>query len=103
MRITLPLALAGLLLLLLVPVPGAAHEAPSGWAYPLECCSDHDCKPVDDKDVSEDASGYTVRLDGAIFFVKRDRAKFSPDGHYHACHMAGASELICFFRPPQGS
>lgn len=36
-----------LLLAALVAAPAAAHEAPSGWTYDLDCCSAHDCYQID--------------------------------------------------------
>ena len=78
-------------------MPALAHDAPSGWAYPPECCGERDCTQIDAKRVVELAGSYVI--DG-IYHISNERTRWSPDGEYHACfNSIGA--LICFFAPPK--
>lgn len=91
------LALAALVLLCLSCQPAAAHDAPSGWHYPQECCSDRDCAPLDASRVREVPRGYLI--DGE-FTVLHAATKDSPDGEYHACFVPGVKQAPrCFWRP----
>lgn len=73
--------------------------------YPTECCAgddvDGDCHEIPAEAVTEGSDVFIVRLDGRVFVVPRERARFSPDGRYHACHQPNAGELMCFFYPPK--
>ncbi len=76
-----------------------AHD----W-YPVECCSQQDCKPIDDpREVGESGDRYTYR---GLSFSKA-QTKTSPDGKYHVCvvqaHGSGASHIRCMWKPFQGS
>ncbi len=83
---------------LLVLITAAhAHEAPSGWIYPAQCCSDKDCAPLDAKRVKEVNGGYLI--DGK-HFVAQHNAKDSPDGIYHACFSYQGFPPVCFWHPP---
>ncbi|KAB1074307.1 hypothetical protein [Methylobacterium planeticum] len=62
--------------------------------YPLVCCSDEDCAPVED--VEQVKGGY--RTHG--YFIPTAEARPSQDARYHLCHHAG--RLICFFVPLNG-
>ena len=46
MRAPLHTAVAPVLLLILMPLLGRAHEADSGWSYPWEWCSSMDCSEI---------------------------------------------------------
>jgi len=76
------------------------HEAPSGWMYPMECCSNNDCAEMPEDDTPKPlAGGDWLLRTGEV--VPRSKVKWSPDGRYHLCRMG---ELIfCLFVPPQGS
>ena len=76
-----------------------AHEAPSGWLYPVECCSGYDCAAINEKRVSAAVGGYLI--DGVHFVAQQD-VRQSKDGEYHAC-FPKPETLRCFFAPPQGS
>jgi len=74
-----------------------------GW-YPASCCSDHDCAPVDARDVSEDGAWYVYR--GIRF--RKSASQQSPDERYHVCLVLprgfGRQPFIrCLFRPTPGS
>lgn len=75
-----------------------AHEAPTGWTYPWECCSGHDCGEIAADRVKLVASGYMI--DGK-HLVKHQDVKKSPDGAFHACFPT-PDILRCFWAPPLG-
>lgn len=76
-----------------------AHNAPSGWAYPPECCGGYDCSEIAADRVKPGFAGYIV--DGR-FYVPMAQVRFSPDGRFHACFPT-LDNLRCLFVPPQGS
>lgn len=96
--------------------PAHAHEAPSGWRYPLSCCSGYDCRVVDEpgtppEDIHHSVQvlrvdgGYQISTTGEIIHEildgKRNEAiKVSPDGEVHWCSVAGKDDgkTICLFR-----
>lgn len=79
-------------------VASAAHDAPTGWTYPWECCSGHDCGEIAADRVKLVASGYLV--DGKHLVPHKD-VKKSPDGAFHACFPT-PDILRCFWAPPLG-
>lgn len=81
-----------------------AHDAPSGWTYPLSCCSDHDCREVPDAAVRAGPGGYVIVGTGEVIGYGDRRVKPSPDGRYHWCSHGGRddSRTICLFVPPMG-
>lgn len=81
-----------------------AHEAPAGWAYPLSCCSNFDCRRVANGAVSERPEGYVIPGTGEIVGYQDKRIRQSPDGEFHWCaHQSGidAGRTICLFVPPR--
>lgn len=113
--------LAGLFLLVAGTFKAFAHHAPTGWEYPLNCCSGMDCHEINAATVHETPEGYVLTLQPSdhmmlaqptSFIVPYSdaRIKDSPDGVYHACisrqtvvngsPMGG--RLICLFAPPKG-
>lgn len=82
-----------------------AHVAPSGWAYPYQCCSDRDCQPVHGTKITEGPDGYVVQDTGEIIGYQDPRLKNSPDGEFHLCAVPGnaKSGAICLFVPPRAS
>lgn len=80
--------------------PALAHDAPSGWQYPWECCSGHDCAEISNDRVKPvDDGGYLI--DGK-HLVPRAEVKDSPDGAFHACFPT-PDILRCFWAPPRGA
>jgi len=79
------------------------HTAPSGWTYPLECCSNHDCYEISEKDIEEGPLGVKILATGETW--PYDRLKYSPDGHYHRCSVGGKPDgfTYCLFFPPKDS
>lgn len=88
-------------------VTARAHDAPTGWAYPISCCSGIDCREVADKAISEpsqDHPAYIVKATGEQLAQNDTRIRPSPDGRFHWCSVRGAddSRTICLFVPPRG-
>lgn len=81
----------------------SAHAAPSGWTYPLACCSDFDCREVADADVVEGPRGYIIKLTGEVIPMTSRKVRNSPDGQFHWCSVAGKADgrTICLFVPPR--
>jgi hypothetical protein len=100
------LALAGAALFLsgVAPERAFAHNAPSGWAYPMACCYNVDCREVQASTVKEGPKGYVIRSTGEVIPMTDSRVKDSPDGEFHWCSVAGANNTrtICLFVPPRG-
>lgn len=98
-------------LLALAAAAALAHQAPSGWSYDRECCSEADCAPVPDFAVREATGGYVVRLlPGDHPMVATPLAAFlahgspmlraSGDGRKHVCASGG--RVLCVYLPPGG-
>jgi len=85
-------------------LPAAAHDASSGWSYPLACCSGFDCREVADSDVLERPEGYVIRVTGEVIPMTSRKVRPSPDGVFHWCSVAGKEDgkTICLFVPPRG-
>lgn len=93
---------------MIIPVlssPGIAraHIAPSGWVYPVQCCSNQDCEPIHDARITEGPQGYVVQDSGEIIGYRDTRVKRSPDGEFHLCRAKRQplSQTICLFVPPR--
>ncbi|QPC87492.1 hypothetical protein GA830_12600 [Mesorhizobium sp. NBSH29] len=95
--------LASLALVLSLTPVARAHEAPKGWKYPYSCCSGYDCREVTAKTIAERPEGYIIAGTGEIVGYHDARLRESPDGDYHWCSVAGASDsrTICLFVPPR--
>jgi hypothetical protein len=100
-----------LLAFLLAATPAAAHD----W-YPLECCHDQDCAPVDKVEMvptpavagqegaqaAPQAMMVTTKHGTALVPASFPRRE-SKDHRMHACMMPGEGgkmRLICIFMPP---
>lgn len=82
--------------------PARAHEAPSGWDYPMECCHNQDCGPLNEADRPKPLDGGDWLLTtGEI--VPKSKVKFSPDGLYHLCRWHANNTVLCLFVPNMGS
>lgn len=96
---------------LLAATPAAAHD----W-YPLECCHDMDCAPVDRAEIvptpaTAEPQGTAPQPRAMIVTTRHGTAlvpanfprRESKDHRMHACMMPGADgrmQLICIFMPP---
>jgi hypothetical protein len=87
-----------------LPEPASAHD----W-YPVECCSDKDCAPIDgNADVSATAEGWVVQATGEVIAYDDRRIRMTPrdvGNSFHRCTMGGLPEgrTICLFVPALGS
>ena len=102
----LPLPRTAAVFIAILPIgiiPAAAHDAPSGWTYPLACCSDFDCREVADADVVEGPQGYVIKVTGEVIPMTSRKVRPSPDGVYHWCSVNGQQDgaTICLFVPPR--
>jgi hypothetical protein len=88
-----------------------AHQAPSGWSYPVRCCSGIDCGEIPASAVKEPPQGYRITLKpGDHVMVKAPfettvpyaAAKPARDGAYHIC-LSPALKVLCFFAGPRGA
>lgn len=77
------------------------HQAPTGWSYHYECCSDRDCRPVGKDFVWERPEGYVIAPTKEIIPHGDKRIRMSPDGDYHWCSTAGSlnGETLCLYVP----
>lgn len=89
---------------------GRAHEAPSGWSYPVRCCSGMDCNMIPANRVSEGPQGYRIVLrpgdhdfikHQTSFLVPYSKAEDSPDGEFHIC-INMQMDVLCLFAPVRG-
>ena len=103
------LAAGAFLALTTLVAPSFAHDAlptaakPQGWNNPFSCCSGYDCREVPGKAISERPEGYVIEGTGEVLAYSDGRLKNSPDGQFHWCSVAGASDgrTICLFVPPR--
>lgn len=101
----LPLSSTGgvaLLAYVLMLIPAPAHDAPAGWAYAPECCSNQDCRQVSDDAISSVPGGWRINATGEIF--RQREVKPSQDGHFHRCSAMGKldAHTYCLYVPPMG-
>lgn len=85
----------GVLLASLLFTIAHAHDAPSGWTYPAECCSKTDCRPVECDQIVEETGGWRY-LPTNTFFDKW-RVKPTQDGHCHVCMNNDSKNGRCAF------
>ena len=89
----------------LATIPSAlyAHDAPSGWQYPANCCHNMDCRPISADWVHEGTNGYTIAGSPETVPYGDPRVKNSPDGKFHWCTPNGrdGGRTICLYVPPR--
>ena len=97
-------AVASVSILTFPSAPSLAHDAKSGWIYPLECCSNYDCREVEKADIVEGPQGYVIKTTGEVIPMTDAKVKASPDGEFHWCSRGGTQDgdTICLFVPPRG-
>lgn len=81
-------------------VPVRAHDAPSGWHYAPECCSDADCALAETVEELPDKSLKVTTIHGTAVFPANFPKKDSPDGRIHACFVTyadGSQRLYCLY------
>lgn len=112
LALTIGVLIASVAFIIFVMCGGArAHDAtptaakPQGWTYPFSCCSGYDCREVPDDWVKEQSDGfYRIVITGELIPMSDTKIKDSPDGRFHWCSVAGATDgkTICLFVPPRG-
>lgn len=94
--VALVFAIIVFILLLAFGGPARAHE----W-YPISCCSDKDCRALDE------AKGEWVKEEGKVWVLWDGRRKakssagWSPDGKFHLCENP-QGDILCLFAPVGG-
>jgi hypothetical protein len=96
--------------------PAWAHQAPSGAAYEfIPCCSNHDCSPIPDRFVRENADGsITVTIPpGAhpmwpadkpgdfVWTFTGEKIRKPLDGDWHAC-ISPLGDGLCVYPAVKG-
>lgn len=92
-----PLIIAALTLL---SWPVSAHQAPSGWMYPPDCCGGKDCAQTEDVEIT--GAGYHIKGTHLLVGFHDPRIRPSPDSHFHACMPPSKSTVYCLFVPTMG-
>lgn len=64
--------------------------------YPIECCSDNDCRPVPCDELQEQADGSVKYRDSLVF--SKNQVKVSQDSNCHVCHIG--DKTYCVFIVP---
>lgn len=80
---------------------GWVYSAVGHEWYPADCCSGHDCGPIDDDRVTRLPSG-DYEIDGKWIFSRTDQTttRRSLSGRYHACFPNPGERPKCIFVPP---
>ena len=88
---------------LIVCLPVRGHEAPSGWAYDHDCCSNQDCRPlslIEVKSIVQVPGGYQATVDGfdAPVFFYQNKIRPSKDQFFHGC-VGSSGTGYCLYVP----
>ncbi len=101
-----------------------AHQAPSGWKYPMECChseTQRDCYPVPLKYIHETEEGYRVELPPGVHpnlpnggshlygwdavYDGKPKIRDSGDNEWHVCARnlyVDSPSWFCLYKPNGG-
>jgi hypothetical protein len=85
-------------------LPAWPHEAPTGWAYDIACCSNQDCRAVPERAVIESREGFTIAATGEFIPRNSTKVRRSRDGMIHWCSSLGRDDTntICLYIPDRG-
>jgi hypothetical protein len=72
-----------------------AHEAATGWTYPMHCCGEGDCGDATAATRNPDGSLTVTTKHGTATFPASFKHEPSPDGLIHACFTT--STLYCLY------
>jgi hypothetical protein len=83
---------------LLLATPAWGHSSPSGWAYPISCCSNLDCRPLPCDALEEIEDGKVRDIENGQTY-ERSMVQSSGDHHCHICTEGGLSngKPLCVF------
>lgn len=81
-------AALGLCFVLAFIVPAGAHEAPSGWRYPVSCCGLRDCAPLPANALEPTPDGWRIIATGEVIPYGQVRA--SGDNQNHRCRKVSS-------------
>jgi len=95
------LAILAALAIWAVPARGQEHQHGKGgvpdW-YDPSCCSNMDCKPVEDSDIEfSDAGGPVVRYKPTGNVFHHSHFRKSQDERYHVCINPNSGVSLCFY------
>lgn len=81
----------------MLSTPALAHD----W-YPIDCCSGHDCFPIEESDLTPIPDGFVVNASHTA--ITGSNVRRSEDGRYHLCTKTGKPDgpPVCVFRPDRG-
>lgn len=87
----------------LIPSVTFAHD----W-YPPNCCSGHDCRPINSEGVELRQDGMYVKESKELIPYTDERIRKTPPeggGLYHRCSQGGTAEgqTICIYIPNWGT
>lgn len=88
--------------LALCATPAAAHQAPTGWVYPWQCCAGQDCRHAEPGEIVEQGGGFFVPNTGELIPYGSDRIRPSRDNDTHICQRPGSDKRLftpCIFLP----
>lgn len=104
--------LVALAMNLIINARARAHQAPSGWEYPKECCDGMDCAPVPFRvQPTFRDGGVEFRLKPGdhpmittqehVIFWKTEALLRSPDDEWHICLRENDDhvEVYCVYQP----
>lgn len=93
------------LLALAVATIARAHDAPAGWSYAKNCCSNRDCGQIPADWIKEGRLGVTVTATGELIRWGDARILESPDGMVHWCRPPDNPQprTICLYLPGKSS
>jgi len=80
-----------------------AHQAPSGAAYPVDCCNNRDCFPVHYSAITREGDGWAVRTKDGVIRYRREHLRPAIDDGWHACWGPGTTVPYCLIPAGGGS
>lgn len=90
--------------------PAKAHDAETGWKYPFSCCSNYDCRIVNDPAhpspvrIIKVPGGWKISTTGEVIRYGDKSLRVAPDNHWHWCSASGRDDTktICLWMPDSG-
>ena len=76
-----------------------AHQAPSGWDYDPECCSQQDCSVATNIEYLSSGDMKITTVHGTDVYPANFPRRASKDDKVHACHLNG--KKYCLYWPPE--